>query len=84
MAQETIFAKGIKFLLSASSLDISMTPAAPSLIPDEFPAVTVPFSLKTVFNDNKLFKVTSGLGCSSFSIKLLINSFLNLLPFNAF
>ena len=49
--------------------DIKTIAAAPSLSPDEFPAVTVPFSLKTVFNFFKSSKLKLFLGCSSFSKK---------------
>ena len=54
-----------KFLLLASSDDIKVTAAAPSLIPDALPAVTVPSFLKTGFNLVKASKVIPSLGCSS-------------------
>ena len=41
---------GFKDFFLASSKVERITAAAPSLIPDELPGVTVPFSLKTVFN----------------------------------
>ena len=50
----------IQFLLmalidffSASSKVVNNKAAAPSFIPEEFPGVTVPFFLKTVFNFSK-------------------------------
>jgi hypothetical protein len=51
---------------SASSLNINTVAAAPSFIPDEFPAVTVPLFLNTFFNffKSSIFKLS--LGCSSF------------------
>ena len=39
--------------------------AAPSFIPEEFPGVTVPLSLKTVFNFLKSANSKPFLGCSS-------------------
>ena len=50
MAQLTILAKGFKPLFSASSFSIKITAAAPSFIPEELPAVTVPFFLNAGFN----------------------------------
>ena len=47
---EVILPKISKFFVSAIFFVVKTTPAAPSLIPDELPGVTVPFSLKTVFN----------------------------------
>ena len=53
-------------VLDISNLsDINVTAAAPSLIPDAFPAVTVPFFLKTGFNLDRDSKLTPSLGCSS-------------------
>ena len=67
VAQDTILTNGSKDFLSASSLDINTKAAAPSFIPEEFPGVTVPFSLKTVFNFFKSSMFKFSLGCSSFS-----------------
>ena len=53
------------FLLSASSLDIKVTAAAPSFNPDAFPAVTVPSFLNTGFNLVNASKFIPSLGCSS-------------------
>ena len=65
-AQETIFARGSIDFFSASSLDVRNKAAAPSLIPEEFPGVTVPLSLKTVVNFSKSDIFKPILGCSSF------------------
>ena len=46
------------FLFQLSKLDISVTAAAPSFIPDAFPAVTVPSFLKTGFNLERDSKFT--------------------------
>ena len=64
-AQEIIFANGLIDLFFASSNVINNNAAAPSFIPEEFPAVTVPFSLKTVFNFCKSDNLILTLGCSS-------------------
>ena len=66
-AQDTIFTKGLIDFFSARSKDDNNKAAAPSFIPDEFPAVTLPFSWNTVFNFSKseIFKLI--LGCSSLS-----------------
>ena len=53
LAQDLIDTNFCKPFFSASVSDIKATAAAPSLIPDALPAVTVPFFLKTGFN---LFK----------------------------
>ena len=45
---DTILAIGINFFLFAVFPFIMVTAAAPSFNPEAFPAVTVPFSLKTV------------------------------------
>ena len=55
VAHETILTKGSMLLNSASSLLIKTKAAAPSFSPEEFPAVTVPLSLKTVFKEFKFF-----------------------------
>ena len=65
MAQETIFAWISKFFFSAKSLVVSKTPAAPSFIPDELPAVTVPSFLKAGFNFLRFSIFKLNLGCSS-------------------
>ena len=57
--------RGSGNFLFASSRVVSNKAAAPSLIPEEFPGVTVPFFLKTVFNFFKSDKFKSALGCSS-------------------
>ena len=49
-AQDTILAKGLIDFFSASSKVVNNKAAAPSFMPEEFPGVTVPLSLKTVFN----------------------------------
>ena len=67
VAQDIIFPNISKLFFSANSLVVSTTAAAPSLIPDEFPGVTVPFSLKTEFNLERSFIVIPVLGCSSIS-----------------
>ena len=64
-AHETILANGLIDFFSASSKDVNNKAAAPSFIPDEFPGVTVPFSLKTVFNFFKSEIFNPILGCSS-------------------
>ena len=48
-------------------LSIKITAAAPSLMPEAFPAVTVPSFLKTGFNLERPFKFMPSLGCSSLS-----------------
>ena len=65
-AHETILTNGSIDLFSACFLVINTVAAAPSFIPDEFPGVTVPFSLKTVFNFFKSSMIKLLLGCSSF------------------
>ena len=58
--QDTILAKGFKFLSFAVFKFINVKAAAPSFKPEALPAVTVPFSLKTVFRvDN--FYISSNL-----------------------
>ena len=54
-AQDLIFASGSRFLFSASLLFISKTAAAPSLIPEELPGVTVPFFLNAGSSFDKSF-----------------------------
>ena len=49
-AHETILAKGSIFLFFASSAVINTTAAAPSLIPEALPAVTVPSFLNAGLN----------------------------------
>ena len=52
-------------LFFASSSDISTVAAAPSFIPDAFPAVTVPSFLNTGLSLDKVSKSNPSLGCSS-------------------
>ena len=49
-ANETILATGSKFNSFTISSLITSTKAAPSLICEEFPAVTLPFAAKTGFS----------------------------------
>src|SRR5215831_19912578 len=66
-AIETIFAVGFNpNFFTADSLASNMA-AAPSLMPDEFPAVTVPFSMKADFSDAN-FSMDVLRGGSSLSI----------------
>ncbi len=51
------------YVLTASSLANKMA-AAPSLMPDEFPAVTVPSFIKAGFNEASFSREVSR-GCSS-------------------
>ena len=77
-------------LFLASSSDINIIAAAPSLMPEAFPAVTVPSFLKTGLSLDNASKVKPSLGCSSilkfislvfdFILKSIISS-LNLFPF---
>jgi hypothetical protein len=76
-AHETILTNGSIELCSACFLVISTVAAAPSFIPDEFPGVTVPFSLKTVFSFFKSSIIKSPLGCSSLS-KIKFSFFLSI------
>ena len=66
-AHDVILAIGINFFLFAVFPFIMVTAAAPSFNPEEFPAVTVPFSLKTVLRFANFSKFVSSLGCSSLS-----------------
>ena len=68
-AQDTILANGSIDFFSTSSKEANNKAAAPSFIPEEFPGVTVPFLLKTVFNFFRSDKFRSALGCSSLSRK---------------
>ena len=67
VAQDTILTNDSNDFFSACSLDIKTKAAAPSFIPEEFPGVTVPFSLNTVFNFFRSSILKFSLGCSSFS-----------------
>ena len=67
VAQDMIFPNISKLCFSANSLVVKTTAAAPSLIPEEFPGVTVPFSLNAEFNFDRSFIVIPDLGCSSVS-----------------
>ena len=62
-----IFAKGVSPSSSARSLVVNSVIHAPSLIPEELPAVTVPSLLNTGLNACKASIVKPGLKCSSFS-----------------
>ena len=57
---------GLSEFFWASLNVVNNKAAAPSFIPDEFPGVTVPPSLKAVFNFSKSDNFKSFLGCSSF------------------
>ena len=80
----------IFFFFCFFCLVINVTAAAPSFIPEAFPAVTVPSFLKTGFNLDKASRLIPSLGCSSllksisaffdFILKLIISS-LNLFFF---
>ena len=63
--QEIIFPNIFRFFNLAISLVVNMTAAAPSFIPDEFPGVTLPSSLNTVFSFFRSSMLRFGLGCSS-------------------
>ena len=65
LAQDFIDTSFSKPLISASSRDINVTAAAPSFIPDAFPAVTVPSFLNTGFNLDNASRFIPSLGCSS-------------------
>ena len=52
---------------SAHSADVTSSAAAPSLIPDELPAVTVPPARNAGRRPARPSSVVSGLGCSSAS-----------------
>ena len=58
LAHETILANGCRPYFSACSLVITKTAAAPSLIPEEFPAVTVPLFLKAGLRSDSPSSVT--------------------------
>ncbi|GIS08808.1 MAG: hypothetical protein CM15mP112_09200 [Flavobacteriales bacterium] len=49
-----IFANGFKSYFLTALFEASSIAAAPSLRPDELPAVTVPFSLNTVLNFERI------------------------------
>ena len=72
MAVQTILANGVRFLLEASSVDITSTAAAPSLIPEAFPAVTVPVPslTKAGLSLERVSAVVSGLGNSSVETRI--------------
>ena len=72
MAVQTILANGVRFLLEASSVDITSTAAAPSLIPEAFPAVTVPVPslTKAGLSLARVSAVVSGLGNSSVETRI--------------
>ena len=56
---------------------MTVTAAAPSLIPEALPAVTVPFFLNTGFNLDSVSKFIPSLGCSS--LLKLISAFFDLI-----
>src|SRR5512132_3491737 len=58
-------ASGRRPSAAARDSDISTRAAAPSVIPEELPAVTLPFSRKTGGNAASRSSVVSGRGCSS-------------------
>ena len=68
-ADATILAIGRRPSSRALASDVTSTAAAPSLMPDEFPAVTepVPSRLNAGFSDPSDSRVASGRGCSSVS-----------------
>ena len=71
MAHETIFANGVRFREVALSSLIKHTAAAPSLMPDAFPADTLPSFLKTGLSLLIASKVEPCLGNSSDEISIL-------------
>ncbi len=73
-AESIILSLGFKPMRNAFFLSITSKAAAPSLMPEELPAVTVPPSLKAGFNFARSSKVTSSRGCSSVS-KLISSLF---------
>ena len=64
-AQERRASLGVRPRRSASEARINTTAAAPSLMPAELPAVTVPSFLKTGFSFPSTSGVVPGRGCSS-------------------
>jgi len=66
-AKERNLARGFSPSASAFSRSINNTAAAPSLICDEFPAVTVPLTEKTGFNWERTSTFVSGLTPSSWA-----------------
>ena len=73
-AQETIFANGLIDFFSASSKVVNNKAAAPSFIPEEFPGVTVPFSLKTVFKENGTVTPGNSSGINDGAAALLLTT----------
>src|SRR6059058_3654080 len=67
VAQETMRASGFSPRLSASVAVISTIAAAPSLMPDALPAVTVPFLSKAGRSFDRTSTVVPCFGCSSVS-----------------
>ena len=65
-----------KFNVLATSLVVKIKAAAPSLIPEEFPAVTIPSVLKTGLNELRDSTVVSGRILSSLSIEITCFIFL--------
>ena len=64
---ETIRASGLRPACCAASADATTTAAAPSLIPDAFPGVTVPFFSKRACSFARASSVVSARMCSSLS-----------------
>ena len=73
-AAPTILASGLRWFLFAASSDPTINAAAPSLSPEEFPAVTEPFSFlnAALKLDNLSIEV---LGYMNSSFKKMISSF---------
>ena len=59
-ANDRIFASGFRPSFAARSAVATTTAAAPSLMPDALPAVTVPSFLKAGFNAGQLFGRRAG------------------------
>ena len=62
-----ILARGLSWYCSIAASEAISTAAAPSLMPDAFPAVTVPSAVTTGFSFAKASKVVDARGCSSVS-----------------
>ncbi len=75
MAVASTRARGVRRYFETAPCDARSNAHAPSLMPDAFPAVTVPFGLTIGFNLASPSRVVSGRGCSSVS-KILASAFL--------
>ena len=64
-AIETMRARGLSPRLRALPFEAITTAAAPSTMPDEFPACSTPFSLNDGFSPASVSSVVPGRGCSS-------------------